>query len=282
MKTICLILALVVTIPFSIQAQNLILNPGCEDTLIGGNIPHWLELAGANWTQRNASPEPQAGTSYFFPGVAATAELGQVIDVANDSAAIDNGTKIYYFTGYVRAYEQSPPDESNIFIYFRNGGDSILTSFILGPYTQTQTWLRIDSALSAPPGSREVDIRLHSVRHNGSNNDGYYDELYLGNSPLVEVPEVARKQDFLIYPNPSHGQFTFEFSLSKQSDVKLVLLNSLGQVAATLADGIYPAGLQRISWNSGNLPEGIYYLRVHMGAISGIQKLIINDNFYKQ
>ena len=275
MKKISLFLIILITTTLSLQAQNLILNPGCEDTLIGGNIPHWLELTGTNWTQRYASPEPQAGTSYFFPGVAATAELGQIIDVANDSAAIDNGTKIYYFTGYVRAYEQSPPDESNIFIHFRNGADILLTSFLFGPYTQTDTWLRIDSALSAPPGARKIDIRLHSVRHNGSNNDGYYDELYLGNFPLVDMPEVLQKQDFIIYPNPSPGQFTFEFSLKQQSMVNLVVLNSLGQVMVTLAESIYPAGLQRINWNSGNLPDGIYYLRVHMGANSGIQKLII-------
>jgi len=82
MKTICFTLAILVTVTFSLQAQNLILNPGCEDTLIGGNVPNWLEITGTNWTQRNASPEPQAGTSYYFPGIASTADLGQAIDVA--------------------------------------------------------------------------------------------------------------------------------------------------------------------------------------------------------
>ena len=274
MKRNYITMVLLTAMSFAIQAQNLILNPGCEDTLIDGNIPHWLEISGTNWTQRNASPEPQAGSSYFFPGIAATAELGQVIDVSNDSVEIDNGTKMYYFTGYVRAYSQSPPDESNIFIYFRNEGDSILTSFILGPYTQTQTWLRIDTALSAPPGARKIDLHLHSVRHNGSNNDGYYDELYLGNYPLVGVPEVAQKQNFIIYPNPSHRQFTFEFTLKQQSMVKMFVVNSLGQVVATIADGELTPGPHQYYWNAETLPAGMYYCILNSGKQVITEKII--------
>jgi hypothetical protein len=268
MKTICFALVLVVAAAFAVQAQNLILNPGCEDTLIGGNIPHWQEIAGTNWTQRNASPEPQAGTSYFFPGVAATAELGQVIDVSGDSSAIDNGIKVYYFTGYVRAYEQSPPDESNIYIHFRNGGDSILTSFILGPYTQTQTWLRIDTALSAPPGARKIDIRLHSVRHNGSNNDGYYDELYLGNSPLVGIPEVKQHTNFTIYPNPAFGLINIKLpGLFPES--QLSVLNCKGQQLF-----LRQVTETSIEIDISSLPPGVYFVKVQNEKTSVVGKVI--------
>lgn len=268
MRKISLLLIILIATTLSLQAQNLILNPGCEDTLIGGNIPHWLELTGTNWTQRNASPEPQAGTSYFFPGVAATAELGQIIDVANDSAAIDNGTKIYYFTGYVRAYEQSPPDESNIFIHFRNGADILLTSFLFGPYTQTDTWLRIDSALSAPPGTRKIDIRLHSVRHIGSNNDGYYDELYLGNSPLVGIPEVKQHTSFTIFPNPTDGLITITLP-ELFAESQLSILNCSGQKLMQ-RHVTEPGTVIDIS----KLPCGVYFVQVTGDRRVEIAKLI--------
>jgi hypothetical protein len=92
----------------------------------------------------------------------------------------------------------------------------------------------------------------------------------------VGFENIASNYKFSIYPNPSNGQFTFEFSLQQQAAVKLVLLNSLGQEVATLADGLYPAGIQRISWDSGNTPAGIYYLQLNSGAISDTQRLIIN------
>jgi len=194
------------------QAQNLILNPGCDDTLVAGEIPCWTEITGNNWTQRSENPAPFAGESYFYPGIASAAELGQVIDISADSVSVDGGSKIYYFTGYVRAYAQSPTDESNIYILFRSVSDTLISDFIFGPYTQTSEWLRIDSALSAPPGSRKIDIRLHSERYNGSNNDGYYDELYLGNTPLAGVPEAEPSSPVLIYPNPSAGELTIKIA----------------------------------------------------------------------
>jgi len=268
MKRNYITMVLLTAMSFAIQAQNLILNPGCEDTLIDGNIPHWLEISGTNWTQRNASPEPQAGSSYFFPGIAATAELGQVIDVSNDSVEIDNGTKMYYFTGYVRAYSQSPPDESNIFIYFRNEGDSILTSFILGPYTQTQTWLRIDTALSAPPGARKIDLRLHSVRHNGSNNDGYYDELYLGNSPLVGIPEFNRHGNFTTYPNPSAGLITIIMpGLFLESQLSILNCNGQKLIQRQVTETSMEIDIR-------SLPPGVYFVKVQNEKTSIIEKVI--------
>ncbi|NTW23775.1 MAG: T9SS type A sorting domain-containing protein [Lentimicrobium sp.] len=268
MKTIYIFLLAVIVSGLDLQAQNLILNPGCDDTLVDGNIPHWQEIIGNNWTQRIASPDPQGGNSYFFPGVAATAELAQVIDIADDSLEIDNGTKYYYFTGYVRAYAQSPPDESNIFLQFRDEGEALLTSFNFGPYTQTQIWLRIDSALSAPPGARKIDIRLHSVRHNGSNNDGYYDELYLGNSPLVGIPEIKQHANFTIYPNPSDGSITLALpGLFPGSE--LTILNAEGQqlVRREITEHFTVI-------NISTLPPGIYLVKLQHEKMVEVKKMI--------
>jgi len=251
------------------QAQNLILNPGCDDTLVAGEIPCWTEITGSNWTQRSENPAPFAGESYFYPGIAATAELGQVIDISADSVSVDGGTKIYYFTGYVRAYAQSPTDESNIYIQFKSASGTLITDFIFGPYTQTSDWLRIDSALSAPPGSRKIDIRLHSVRHNGSNNDGYYDELYLGNTPLTGLPESQHPAGILIYPNPSHGLVTIGFSGNKFPG-RLLMLNLSGQVVMQ-REISGPACVLDVR----GLPVGVYVLKLINGKESAVGKIVI-------
>lgn len=261
MKKLYLFLSILFASAFTLQAQNLMLNPGCDDTLVDGEIPYWQEISGNSWTQRCTNPEAYGGTCYFYAGAVASAELRQVIDISADSTEIDNGGKNYFFSGYVRTYSQSPPDESNIHFYFRDCVDTLLSTIILGPYNQTLTWLRVDSALAAPPGARKVDLRLHSVRHNGSNNDGYYDELYLGNSPLVGKSEFEKNMNFIIYPNPSPEQFTFEFSLQQKSLVNLFIINSTGQVLAHYGNKSFEPGQHLFYWNAKGRASGVYFAR---------------------
>ncbi|KAF5056249.1 hypothetical protein DSECCO2_369350 [anaerobic digester metagenome] len=268
MKKIYTLLPVLIILSLTPNAQNLILNPGCDDTLVEGEIPGWSELTGNKWTQRLENPAPNSGVAYFFPGADATAELGQVIDVSNDSSEIDSGTKIYYFTGYVRAFAQSPADESNIFIHFMNANNTLLTSFNFGPFTQTQTWLRIDSALSVPPGTRKVDVRLHSLRHNGTNNDGYYDGLYLGNAPLVGMPEIEHNINISIYPNPSDGLITISISgLFRKSQLSIQSINGRQLIRRQITE---PQTV--ISINT--LPPGVYIVRVLDNKGVQVQKFV--------
>ncbi len=78
----------------------------------------------------------------------------------------------------------------------------------------------------------------------------------------VGLENYPEKGTCAIYPNPSNGLFTFEFYLQQPSIVNMVVHNSLGQVVATLADGMLASGLHQVFWNSGNLPAGIYYCRL--------------------
>lgn len=167
----------------------LLQNRGCEETLVGGEIPQWVEVLGANWTQRNASPSPQEGYYYFFAGAGASAELRQDADISGYSGLVDAGTQLFEFSAWVRAWDQSPADISQIILEYLNHDKSlVLASFDLGQHTNTDSWLQLLHSATAPVGSRFIRVRLISIRRSGTNNDGYFDNLSLS---IVLAPVSA-------------------------------------------------------------------------------------------
>jgi len=229
MKKNIIILACAIICSFSLKAQNLILNPSCDDTLIVGEIPHWKEITGTSWTRRCNDPDAFAGTCYFFCGAVKEAELEQTVSIAEDSLNIDNGNQKYAFSGYVRAYQQTPSDESDIYIQFYNAIDTLLTEYSFGPYTQTETWLKIDSVLLAPTEARKINIKLHTIRYNGSNNDGYFDELYLGKIATSGISDLNSDAFYSVYPNPSKGEIEILLKESSHESAVFILTDILGK-----------------------------------------------------
>lgn len=173
----------------------LIHNGGCEADLVQAEIPDWNEVVGSNWTQRGTNPSPQEGQHYFFPGVASDAELAQDIDVSYLWYYIDGAGQQFDFSGYVRSYSQSPADLTRIIVEYLNADKTVvLDSYDSGTNSNTNDWLLLTDNRVAPVGTRHIRIRLISTRRNGSNNDGYFDNLSL----LTELIKPLAPQNLSI------------------------------------------------------------------------------------
>ena len=261
--------------------QNLILNPGCEDTLVNGEIPYWTEAAGTNWTQRSANPDPLEGDYYFFPGVAAQAELQQEIDVSGYASSIDNSEALFVFNGFVRSYAQSPPDLSRIIIeYLDSLKTAKLDSFDSGDYSNTTIWEEISDSTIAPQATRYIRIRLLSTRKNGSNNDGYYDSLSLRISPPVDIRvedtnRAAIPVLYQNYPNPFNPSTMIEYWLPQGSQVDLSIYNILGKKIITLVSEKQQSGLHRTEWDASGLASGIYIYVLKTGEFTELKKMVL-------
>ncbi|MBN2367233.1 MAG: T9SS type A sorting domain-containing protein [Calditrichaeota bacterium] len=261
-------------------SQNLILNPGCEDTLVNGEIPHWTEVVGTNWTQRTASPAPYEGLAYFFPGVATLAELQQDVDISAYKTTIDDSTQLFIFEGYVRAYPQSPADQSRIVLEFL---DSLKTakidSFDSGNYSITNEWVSVTDSTIVPPHTRHIRIRLISTRRNGSNNDGYYDDLSLVAYQPVGIlggDNQIPKQFHLYqnYPNPFNVSTVISWELSMGSPVTLVVYDLSGRRIMKLLNKHQPAGYHQIEFDASHLPSGIYLYHLQAGDYQQTRNMI--------
>tara|TARA_B100001750_G_C15428817_1_gene557027 strand:- start:547 stop:1263 length:717 start_codon:yes stop_codon:yes gene_type:complete len=96
---------------------------------------------------------------------------------------------------------------------------------------------------------------------------GYY---YLGSpkvsiedEPLLPVAFDLRQN----YPNPFNAETKVEFTLNRNSDVKLYLYDMIGRRVRTLLDGEMTAGTHTINWSALDsqgrlLPSGVYLIKL--------------------
>ena len=64
------------------------------------------------------------------------------------------------------------------------------------------------------------------------------------------------------YPNPFSGTITFDYKLTEASQVKLSVYDNFGQLVAEPVNSFQQKGVQKVNWDAGNLPAGIYFYRI--------------------
>ena len=65
-----------------------------------------------------------------------------------------------------------------------------------------------------------------------------------------------------IYPNPVKGVATITIAMAQSGPVRLAVYDVLGREVGILVDRVFPAGTHPLSWLPGDLPSGVYYLRL--------------------
>ena len=281
-KKIILIIAL--TNLFAGQSQNLILNPSAEMPPVNGEIPFWTETIGSAWKQyddlfdfgfaANSTPD---GSFWFYAGTGnqivngqSVSELEQTIDISLDAITIDSGSKNYFFNGFVRTFEQSLNDQSNIFVQFFDANNLLLNFFNFGPFSDATAWNNINGTALAPISARKIKIKLHSILRNGLSNDGIYDNLYLGSVPLLGVDEnTVSKSNISISPNPSTGIYKI------QTDAEFNNATiSVADLNGRIVHESKTENLDNKTLDLNNLQNGIYILNISNGDYNHSQKIV--------
>ncbi len=74
------------------------------------------------------------------------------------------------------------------------------------------------------------------------------------------------------YPNPFNPTTVIKYSLPEISYVKVEIYNILGERVAELVNGSKQAGYEKINWNAGNLPSGVYLIKMEARALASNRK----------
>jgi hypothetical protein len=64
------------------------------------------------------------------------------------------------------------------------------------------------------------------------------------------------------YPNPTNGVVHFEVGLPERGTVNLTAYDLLGRQVAGIADGVMSAGSRTVTWNSSEVSNGVYVVRL--------------------
>ncbi|HEY6907157.1 MAG TPA: T9SS type A sorting domain-containing protein, partial [Ignavibacteriaceae bacterium] len=93
----------------------------------------------------------------------------------------------------------------------------------------------------------------------------------------VEV-NVFSAKDFTLtqnFPNPFNPTTTIEYGLQTKSNVKITVLNSIGQEVALLVNESKEAGYHQVQFNAVNMPSGVYFYRIQAGNFTDTKKMIL-------
>ena len=171
------------------NATNLLTNPGAEAPITQqGQIPGWTltsnfstELYGTGgFPSATEGQRINGGTRLFTGGPSnALSSAAQTVSVSSDAAAIDEGQRVALLRGELGSF--SLGDSATLKAEFLNGTNGVLSEVVIGPVaTGTNEFQLKETSAVVPVGTRAVRVTMISIRTEGSYNDGYFDNLFLG------------------------------------------------------------------------------------------------------
>ena len=106
------------------------------------------------------------------------------------------------------------------------------------------------------------------------------DDVFVGNRAGVAIKPIgnnipdkfALKQN---YPNPFNPTTTIQFDLAKNTNVSLIVYNSLGQEVTKIFEGFTQAGSYEASFDASKLSSGTYYYRLTTDSFVETKKMLL-------
>ncbi|MES2764521.1 MAG: T9SS type A sorting domain-containing protein [Bacteroidota bacterium] len=133
--------------------------------------------------------------------------------------------------------------------------DENLRGLGTSPYGKNYTY--IDKAENLTPG-HQYFYKLVNVDFDGTRT-----EQEGKNIAVVSDESAIISDSFASSPNPARDEVNIGFTLAESNEVTIVVYNSLGQIAAVLAqDEMRSAGAHTIQYPTATLPVGIYTIYV--------------------
>jgi hypothetical protein len=77
------------------------------------------------------------------------------------------------------------------------------------------------------------------------------------------------------YPNPFNPTTNIKFTVPVRSEVRLVLMNVLGQEVKVISAGSFEAGSHTVTLDASSLASGVYFYKLQTEKFSEAKKLVL-------
>jgi len=117
----------------------------------------------------------------------------------------------------------------------------------------------------------------------GDNNFPYFyivktDSLGFANPIGIVNQQFNSPTDYVLYqnyPNPFNPVTDIKFDITKSTNVKLTVVNLLGQEVEILVNQNLVAGSYTADWNASNFPSGVYFYKLVAGEFVDVKKMVL-------
>lgn len=100
------------------------------------------------------------------------------------------------------------------------------------------------------------------------------DEIYFS---MVSTVNNSVDQELSVYPNPFRNQLTISFGLKQSAQVRISLLNLLGQEVKILKDGAMQTGNHSFAISAAGLKPGVYMLKLEGAGHTQVRKVVLSE-----
>jgi photosystem II stability/assembly factor-like uncharacterized protein len=156
----------------------------------------------------------------------------------------------------------------------RNGGSAYTTN-------GGATWTVLDSADYIEPYFVSPTVGWSS--HWGSNyvykfTDNTIFTPHIKVTSVLDKTNTGKVNSYLLeqnYPNPFNPFTTIRYSIKGRTNVKITILNSIGEEISTILNEEKEPGEYQVNFNASSLASGVYFYRIKAGEFTSVKKMIL-------
>lgn len=151
-----------------------------------------------------------------------------------------------------------------------NGDKYLGLKIQVGP-NQYYGWARLTVSVSTSGASFTIKDYAYDSTPNHSIHAGATSGARMAEENLTNENNLPLNA----FPNPVSNSTTISFSLRQSQHVCLKIVDVSGRLVSTLADKIFEAGENEITWNAAEVNAGIYFLQFQTSENLQTKKLIV-------
>ena len=189
----------------------------------------------------------------------------QHIDISAQADSIDNGTIQVNYGGYLSNFGGSDLPEMRL--VFLDDNEIELDSTIKTS-TLNSNWTKLDTWSDIPVGTRSIQFCLFGTRNTGSDNDSYFDDMFLRvgepqsdcdeytvSTGHIPIPQVEMQ----IAPNPFQDMTRISLTSHRYENLSIEITDLSGRFVQHI--GRIPS--RAFNFRKGDLKSGMYLVRLY-------------------